>query len=209
LLCWEALEGDQMSVKTIRGCGVAVALGGIVWGAAWLLSPSQPDRNSHVEIWASGVFQLGLFALLAVMWATAATGIGRWARTALVAEGVAVALAFAWTVPYLFDANRPDNGLLLVLDPFWPLSMVGLIVIGVLVVRARRWPAPLRYLPLAASLLIPIDIAVAWAPNALRPAITGVYMALAYGVLGLGIARAAARLDAFPHYREPVEGHPS
>jgi len=112
----------------------------------------------------------------------------------LAAEGVAVLLASAWSIPYLVDANRPTTGLLAVLDPFWPLSMAGLIVVGALVVAARRWPAPTRYLPLAASLLIPIDLAISWAPDTIRDAITALYLAVAYGLLGTAIVRHAIPL---------------
>ena len=66
-----------MNAAAIRGCGIAVAVGGITWGAAWSASPSNPAHNSQVEIWASGIFQLGLLAVLAVMWATRATGASR------------------------------------------------------------------------------------------------------------------------------------
>jgi hypothetical protein len=82
-----------MKPSTIRACGAAVALGGVTWSTAWWLSPSNPQTNSQVEIWASAVFQLGLLALLAVMWVTAATGTGRWGRGILAAEVVAVVLA--------------------------------------------------------------------------------------------------------------------
>lgn len=184
-----------MNAVTIRGCGITTAAGGIIWGTAWLFSPSSNEQNSQVEIWASAPFQLGLLALLAVMWATCATGTGRWARTALALEGVAVVLAFAWTVPYLFDANRANTGLLAVLDFFWPLSMAGLIVVGVLVLRARRWPAPTRYLPLVASLLIPVDIALGFAPEAVGGVISALYLALSYGLLGAMVTRDAVRLS--------------
>jgi hypothetical protein len=180
-----------MNAAAIRGCGIAVAVGGITWGAAWWLSPSNPAHNSQVEIWASGIFQLGLLAVLAVMWATRATGASRLGRAVLAAEGVAVLLASAWTIPYLVEANRPTTGLLAVLDPFWPVSMAGLIVVGALVVGARRWPTPTRYLPLAASLLLPIDLAVSWAPDAIRDAVTALYLAVTYGLLGTAISRHA------------------
>lgn len=183
-----------MTTAAIRGCGIATAVGGITWGAAWQFSPSSPEQNSQVEIWASGVYQLGLLALLAVLWATSATGPGRWGRTALAAEGVAVVLAIGWTVPYLFDANRGNAGLLVVLDFFWPLSLVGLIIIGVLVLRARRLPTPIRYLPLLASLYIPVEIAISWAPDTAQAAITALYLALAYALLGAMITRDAVRL---------------
>jgi hypothetical protein len=183
-----------MNATTVRCCGAAVAVGGITWGATWWFSPSVPGENSQVEIWASGAFQLGLFALLAVMWTTRATGTGRWSRLVLASEGVAVLLASSWTVPYLADANRPSTGLLAVLDPFWPLSMTGLIVVGVLVVLSRRWPAPTRYLPLAASLVIPIDIAMSWAPVAVRDAFIPLYLAFAYGLLGISMVLQADSL---------------
>jgi hypothetical protein len=188
-------EEIDMTTATIRGCGIATAVGGITWGAAWQFSPSSPEQNSQVEIWASGVYQLGLLALLAVLWATSATGTGRWGRTALAAEGAAVVLAIGWTVPHLFDANRGDTGLLAVLDVFWPLSLVGLIVVGVLVLRARRWPAPIRYLPLLAGLYIPVELAISWAPDTARVATTALYLALAYGLLGATIMRDAVSLS--------------
>lgn len=183
-----------MQHSVIRACGGAVAMGGVTWGAAKLFSPSTSEVNNQVEIWAGGVFQLGLLALLGVLWGTAATGTGRWTRGVVAAEVVAVVLALGWTVPHLFDANREQAGILPVLDVFWPLSMVGLIGVGVLVVRARRWPVPVRYLPLAASLLVPVDLAVIWAPESARNVVTGLYLAAAYGLLGVLIARDARRL---------------
>jgi hypothetical protein len=133
------------------------------------------------------------------MWNTQATGTSRFARGLLAAEIVALILAIAWTVPYLFDANRPTTGVLVVLDLFWPLSMAGLIVIGVLVARAARWPSPLRYLPLAASLLIPVDIAVAWTPDVVRNAVMGAYLAVSYGLLGLALIRQANLIGTPEH----------
>ena len=189
-----------MNTRMVQWSGVLVALGGVLWGLSWLMSPSENDANSQIEIWASGVFQLGLLALLTVMWFSQATGVSRVARGFLAAEVVAVILAIAWTVPYLFDANRATTGVLVVLDAFWPLSMAGLIVIGILVARAARWPSPLRYLPLAASLLIPVDIAVAWTPDEVRNAVMGAYLALSYGLLGLSLIRQASQIGT--HDRE-------
>jgi len=184
-----------MNKPTVTSLGALVTLGGVLWGLSWIASPSEEGGNSQVEIWASGVFQLGLLALLAVMWVSRATGTSRTARGLLAAEVVAVILALAWTVPYLFDANRPTTGILVVLDAFWPLSMVGLVVIGVLVARTGQWPSPLRHLPLLASLIIPVDIAVSWAPDEVRNAVMGGYLAVSYGLLGLGMIRESDRLQ--------------
>lgn len=185
-----------MNKPTVKSLGALVTLGGTLWGLSWILAPSEQGDNSQVEIWASGVFQLGLLGLLAVMWVSQATGTSRTARGLLAAEIVAVVLALAWTVPYLFDANRPTTGVLVVLDAFWPLSMAGLIVIGAMVARAGQWPSPLRYLPLVAALLIPVDIAVSWAPDPARNAVMGVYLAASYGLLGLGMVRESEQLQS-------------
>jgi RNA polymerase sigma factor (sigma-70 family) len=45
-------EETDMTTAIIRGCGIATAVGGITWGAAWQFSPSSPEQNSQVEIWA-------------------------------------------------------------------------------------------------------------------------------------------------------------
>ncbi|MBA2575934.1 MAG: hypothetical protein H0V05_04710 [Euzebyaceae bacterium] len=181
-----------MKASTIRACGAMIMLGGFAWAYGWLQAGVMPEGvNDQIEIWTSGVFQLGLVALLATMRATDATGTTRPARFVLNAEIVAVALAIAWTVPFLFDANRPHTGILVVLDAFWPLSMMGLIAVGVFVVRARVWPHAARYLPLVASLLLPLDIllmavgAGEWSQIVVR----SVYLSMTYGLLGIAVMR--------------------
>jgi hypothetical protein len=182
-----------------------VAFGAVAWSWGWLQAGVMPEGvNDQVEIWMSGLFQIGLIALLAVMRATDATGTTRFGRFVLNAEVVAVALAMAWTIPFLFDANRPNTGILVVLDAFWPLSMVGLVVVGIVVARAGRWPSPARYLPLAASLLIPVDIALMAAGLGLEAqnVVRSAYLTLAYAALGVAIIRQVAPL-AERHQPDP------
>jgi hypothetical protein len=177
----------------MRVAGALTALGGIAWGISWIVSPSTSDGHNLVEFWASVPFSVGLVALLTAMWVTSATGTGRWGRGFLAAETVAVVLALCWTLPYLVDIDRPNTGVLMVLDLFWPLSMAGLVVVGILVARARRWPRPLRYLPLAASLLLVVDIAFFWASDRVATVITGSYLAVSYGALGFMMVRSDVR----------------
>lgn len=186
-----------MKSRTIRFCGLLTMMGAIAWSYGWLQAGVMPEGvNDQIEIWMSGLFQLGLVALLAVMRATDATGTTRVSRIVLNAELVALALAIGWTIPFLFDANRPHTPVLVVLDAFWPLSMVGLIVVGVFVLRARRWPSPVRYLPLAASLLIPVDIilSVAGLSPQGQTVVRSAYLAFAYSLLGLFVIRQVAPL---------------
>ena len=181
-----------MASTYMRVAGALTAFGGIAWGLAWIVTPSSSDEHNLLEFWASVPFSVGLLALLTAMWVTTATGDGRWGRGFLAAETVAVVLALCWTLPYLVDIDRPNTGVLMVLDLFWPLSMAGLVVVGVLVARARRWPRPLRYLPLAASLLLVVDIAFFWASDRVATVVTGGYLAVSYGALGVMMIRSAA-----------------
>jgi hypothetical protein len=64
----------------------------------------------------------------------------------------------------------------------------------VLALTSRRWPTPTRYLPLAASLLVPIDVAMSWAPVAVRDAFIPLYLALVYGLLGISMVCQAGPL---------------
>jgi hypothetical protein len=191
-----------MKASTIRMCGIAVALGAIIWSVSWLQAgvlPVGPDGqpiNDQVEIWAGGIYLLGLLALLLAMRATFATGSGRLGRWALKTEIGFVILAIAWNIPYAFDANRQPSLVLMVLDAFWPLAMLGKIVIGVLVIRARCWPAPVRYLPLAASMLFPIYIATSLAGLSewTQIIVRATYFAVAHTLLGLAVIRQIAPL---------------
>ena len=128
------------------------------------------------------------------MWETRATGISRVARAAVAAEFAAVVLAIGWTVAYIADPARSPGILLQVLDVFWPLSMLGTLVVGALVARAGRWPSPWRFLPLSAGLLLVVDISILCAPDAVRSAVAASYILVTYGVVGLSVAVGSTRL---------------
>lgn len=186
-----------MRTTTVRWCGASAAAGALTWSTTWIVT-GVPERgvNDAVEIWGSLAFQLGVVALLVAMRGTDATGTSRWGRWVLSGEAVLMALAMAWTVPHLVDPNyqaKNDSVVLMVLDAAWPLSMLGLVAVAVAVACSRRWPSPLRWMPLAASLLIPVDIVTmllfgAWTEIVVR----AVYLSATYGALGLLLVRHAS-----------------
>jgi hypothetical protein len=57
-------------------------------------------------------------------------------------EYVLLALASTWTVLHGLVPSFRDDLWLAVLDVFWPLSMLGMAVIGVKVALAGRWRGP-------------------------------------------------------------------
>ena len=193
-----------MSAATARFCGILVAAGALIWAATRLVIGVPAEGVNHpVEIWGSFAFQLGLLAFLAVAWATKATGSGRGGRIVLAVELILLTMAIGWTIPHLWQANRPHDELWIqVLDAGWPFSMLWLIAVGVAIARARRWPGAARWLPLAAGLLIVVDIALAWLPLEISHVITFVYLGMAYTLLGAGITREVAPLLSRPAREE-------
>lgn len=185
-----------MTQSTARIAGILVALGALVWAATRLVIGVPVEGvNDPVEIWGSFAFQIGLLAYLGVAWATKATGTGLSGRAVLAIELVLLALAIGWTIPHLWQANRPHDELWIqVLDAGWPFSMLGLIAVGIAVARARRWPGLARWLPLAASLLIVVDIALMSLPVEVSHVLTFVYLGVAYTLLGAAIVRDVAPL---------------
>ena len=183
-----------MSASTARISGALIALGALIWAATRLVIGVPVEGVNHsAEIWGSFAFQIGLVAFLAVAWATRATGTGRGGRAVLAVELVLLVMAIGWTIPHLWQANRSHDELWIqVLDAGWPFSMLGLIAVGVAIVRARRWPGAARWLPLAASLLLVVDIALVWLPTQVSHVITFVYLAVAYTALGIAVIRDVA-----------------
>ena len=185
-----------MSATTARFCGALIAIGALVWAATRLVIGVPTEGvNNPVEIWGSFAFQLGLVAFLAVAWATQATGTGSGGRVVLAIEVILLVMAIGWTIPHLWQANRPHDDLLIqVLDAGWPFSMLGLIAVGVAIARAGRWPGLARWAPLGASLLIVVDLALAWLPISVSHVVTFVYLAVAYTLLGWSVIRDVAPL---------------
>ena len=89
--------------------------------------------------------------LVALQLRTAATGVGRFARGMLKAEFGLLGLATLWTVLHAFVPAIRDDAWMMILDAFWPLSMLGMFVIGLKVAIAGRWRGPLRFWPLVAE----------------------------------------------------------
>ena len=79
-----------------------------------------------------------------------------------------LALASAWSVGTVIDTSTHQKGVLLVLDATWPLSMVGLVVVAVAILRAGRFHGVSRFAPLAGSMWLLAD-GIGVALNAGRP----------------------------------------
>lgn len=152
-----AAEGDAERASTlrfVRRAGLGMAVGAATWAGTTLTVGNTPDTVGGTRVQDLGglAFQVGVLGLVLAMIRTRATGTSRAARVMLRVELVLLSLAMTWTVLHAADPLWADgNAAVVALDAFWPLSMLGMFVIGIKVLRARRWTGQLRVWPLVAE----------------------------------------------------------
>ncbi len=179
------------SASLVRRAGVAVAAGATIWSAATFAVGSNPADNLGITISDLGAlpFQLGLFALVTAQLRTGATGVTRFARGMLRVEYVLLTLATLWTVLHGAVPAFRDDLWLAVLDAFWPLSMLGMFIIGVKIAFAGRWRGAARFYPLVAESWAVVSIpAMGIFGAAVGNAVGASHLLVGYVALGLLIA---------------------
>lgn len=184
--------------QLIRAGGIALALGGPVW-AVTLLTTDPPVNGvaPTAEILGGLAWQIGVAGLLLAAWLTGALGPGRRARLLLRAEAVLLGLASIWSVVYAIDPATQQHVVMVVLDVTWPLSVLLLVPVGWVVLRARVWDPPLRHLPLVASLWLPLDVAVLLAAgDTAALAFRAAWLTVVWGAVGVLVALRARDLAA-------------
>jgi hypothetical protein len=141
-----------ISARGVRALGLALTVGTLSWATSMFTVGNNPadSLGQTITDTTGGLFQLGLFALLAVQVRTRATGLTRVARGMLVVEHVLLAVATAWSFLHAVPALR-DAAWLIPMDVFWPLSMLGMAVIGVKILFAGRWKGTARVWPTVAE----------------------------------------------------------
>jgi hypothetical protein len=119
---------------------------------------------------------------------TAATGTTKVSRGMLYVEHVLLAIATLWSFLHAVPALR-DQAFLIPMDIFWPLSMLGMFVIGVKILFARRWRGAARYWPMVAESWAVVTVptfAILGSPVA--DYVGGAHLLVGYAALGAVIA---------------------
>ena len=182
----------------VRRAGWAMAAGALTWSATTFAVGNAPDTVTGIRVQDAGgfAFQVGVVGLVLAFMRTRAVGDGRGARHFLRAELGMLALAMTWTVLHFADPLWADEtGWVLALDAFWPLSMLGMFVLGIKVFRARRWSGSLRWAPMIAEtwavVTVPTFIVTqATDGPAWLPAVVGAtHLLVGYARLGVLMAR--------------------
>ncbi|WP_169949678.1 hypothetical protein [Microbispora sp. H11081] len=176
---------------TVRRLALGLSTGALVWSAASFLYGFTPATEAGIKITDLGglAFQIGALSLLAIMARTGATGTSRVARVMLRVERVLLALAMTWSVCHAFLPSARDSVWLGVLDVFWPLSMLGMFVIGIKVAVAGRWRGAARFWPLVAESWVVVTIpTMAIFGTSVSDVVGAAHLLVGYATLGLIIA---------------------
>ncbi|HET7349538.1 MAG TPA: hypothetical protein VFJ28_01225 [Marmoricola sp.] len=167
--------------------------------AAWALTIFAFSPNPHETVplalygIGSGAFQIGVLALLRVLYRTNALGEGRLARFVLRMEAVFLSLAICSTFVDAIQVSDLTQPGWLLLDAFWPISMLGMFLIGVRIAIAGRWNGVTRFYPMVAE-----SWAVVTVPTmgifgmGAATVVGGLHLLLGYTVLGVLVSRKEA-----------------
>lgn len=136
------------------------------------------------------LFQLGVLALVRVLWRTWAIGEGRLARGVLRVETGALAVAMVSTLSDFFGITDLDNPVSLAIDMFWPLSMLGMFLIGIRIAVAGRWKGLSRFYPMVAEswAVVTVPTMGILGPGVARW-VGALHLVIGYAVLGRIVAR--------------------
>jgi hypothetical protein len=145
--------GAGPSEAAVRNHALGLAAGAGLWSAASFAFGFNPDTELGVKAQdlTGFAFQLGVLSLVTLQLRTRATGLTRKAAAMLKVERVFLALAMLWSLIHGLVPSARDDAWLVALDVFWPLSMLGMFVIGVKIAVTGRWRGAARFWPLVAE----------------------------------------------------------
>ncbi|HEX5916593.1 MAG TPA: hypothetical protein VFY76_02010 [Nocardioides sp.] len=172
--------------------GLVLTAGALAWAATMAVVGIDPQGHGEEVAFSlsSGLFQVGLLFLLRTLWRTQALGEGRLARVVLRVEAVAVALAICSTASDGLGLTDFDKVGFIVLDAFWPLSMLGMFLIGIRIAVAGRWKGVTRFWPMVAeSWAVVVIPTLGIFGDTAGHVVACLHLVVGYAVLGVLVSR--------------------
>lgn len=183
------LSSDTRSAT--RLAGVLLAIGATAWGIGTIVVGEKIQEGIQTLDTVTGmIFVVGVWAFVWRVSAAQATG-ARFGRVIPLGLLALLPLAFLLNALSFGYATHDDFPLwLMILDGAWPLSMFGMMVLGIAVAVTGRFQGLMRWLPLFAGLWFPVTMAA----QILGGATVSTYVSAAwligtYAVIGLRMAR--------------------
>ncbi|MCB0893954.1 MAG: hypothetical protein H6529_05785 [Nocardioides sp.] len=172
--------------------GMLLSTGALAWAAGMVVIGSDPSGGTEEAVFStvSGLFQIGLLGLLTVLWQSQALGEGRLARFFLRLEAGVLLLAIASTFVDGIGVSDLDKTGWLLLDLCWPLSMLGMFLIGIRIAVAGRWRGLSRWWPMVAESWAIVSVPAYGAFGSTVAGYVGAaHLCVGYAVLGQIVAR--------------------
>lgn len=143
----------SLTARRVRRLGLTLTAGTLLWAASiFAFGTLSGGIEGRIGDLTGLAFQIGVLSLLTVQIRTQATGTSRAARVMLKVELVLLVLASIWSFLHGVLPEPAQNSLpIMILDVFWPLSMLGMMIIGIKLAFAGRWRGLLRWWPLIAE----------------------------------------------------------
>jgi hypothetical protein len=188
--------GTSSPIRPYVRQGYLLTAGAVAWAAAAAgVGSVDPEGRTEEAIYSagSGLFQLGILALLFVLFRTQAIGTGRLAKFFIRLEACFITLAIGSTFVDGIGVSDLDQTGWLILDMFWPLSMLGMFLIGIRIAIAGRWSGVSRFWPMVAeSWALVVIPTMGIAGEGAATVVSCVHLCVGYGVLGQIVARKQA-----------------
>ena len=172
--------------------GRVLTTGAVAWSASILAVGQDPQSTLGLLVFGlgSGLFQVGVMFLLRVLWRTRAIGSGRIARTVIRVEAGVLSLAMLSTFVDAIGVSNLEQPGWLVLDLCWPLSMLGMFLIGIRIAIAGRWHGTSRFWPMVAESWAVVTVpALAVGGETVGQLVGAGHLLVGYAVLGVIVAR--------------------
>jgi hypothetical protein len=163
----------------------------LVQGPLMRLAGNDAQRDVVMGL-CSLVYVAGFAASAVGLRALRATGDGRGARLAFGVQMFGLAVAALWAAHYVAAPGAGQTAFLRATDPAWPLSHVFMLVVGGMVLRARRLGGWRRFPALVCGLALPLFVALR-AARVPHPAVDYLFpllTTLSFGLLGLAVRSA-------------------
>jgi hypothetical protein len=197
---------DGREHARIRRLGLGLTAGTLTWAASiFAFATMNEGVRERIGDLTGLAFQVGLFCLLAIQFRTRATGLSRPAVALLKVEAVVLGLASVFSLLHgILPTGLQDSLWLMVLDVCWPLSMVGMMIIGIKLAVTGRWRGLLRWWPLVAEswAFVTIPAMIIFGDGASRW-VGGGHLLIGYATLGVLLALRPGLVTAY----RPASSH--
>lgn len=184
-------QQPRIAEPEVRRLALGLSAGALAWSVANFAYGFEPGTEAGVKATdlTGFAFQLGVLSLVTLQLRTRATGTSRKAAAMLKVERVLLGLAMVWSLVHGLFPTARDEAWLAALDVFWPLSMLGMFVIGIKVAAAGRWCGAARWWPLGAESWAVVTVpALVVLGHGVADIVGAAHLLVGYVTLGLIIA---------------------